>query len=90
MYIIYNGEVEVTKKTNGEEKVMYLAKRGEILGDISILGKVPRTASLRAKTDVELLLIEDSHFMELLKENPDISIELFKMIVDRYVVPYVK
>ncbi|MBW2285176.1 MAG: Crp/Fnr family transcriptional regulator, partial [Deltaproteobacteria bacterium] len=55
------------------------------LGEIAVLGDVPRTASLRAGGDVQLLIIKGPDFLNLLRENPDMSIQMIKLLVNRLV-----
>ncbi|MEQ1874449.1 MAG: cyclic nucleotide-binding domain-containing protein [Ilumatobacteraceae bacterium] len=58
-FAIVTGEVAVTM---GGEPVRTMA-RGEGFGEIALLADVPRTASVTASTDVELLEIERASFL---------------------------
>jgi MFS family permease len=58
-YIIDSGEVEVVK----DGRVINVEGTGEYFGEISLLRDVPRTASVRAKTDVELRALERDDFI---------------------------
>lgn len=82
-YIICRGEVEVILESEGHEKIIYLAKRGDCLGEMAIMGSMPRTASLRTRGDVRLLVIKGDRFISLLREDADISIELMKLLANR-------
>lgn len=83
LYIIYRGIVEVIKKSGDQEEVIYIAQKGECLGEMAILGDIPRTASLRARGDVELLIIGRSSFVSILYKNPDMSIQMMKLLINR-------
>ena len=54
-YIIERGEVEIIKLSQKRE--ILLAKRGpgEVFGEIALLFDSPRTATVRARTDTELI-----------------------------------
>ena len=83
LYIIKKGEVEVLQKSNGKEQAIFTAKEEACLGELAILGAITRTASLRAKKDVQLLVIKGEHFLALLKKYPDISIQMLELMVER-------
>ncbi|HSQ85506.1 MAG TPA: cyclic nucleotide-binding domain-containing protein, partial [Desulfobacterales bacterium] len=83
LYIIKRGEVEVLQKSNGKDQTIFTAKEGACLGELAILGAITRTASLRAKKDLQLLVIKGEHFLDLLKKYPDISIQMLGLMVER-------
>ena len=53
-YVIANGEVEIAGRRFGP---------GESFGEIALLRDVPRTATVTAATDVELVAIERDAFL---------------------------
>jgi hypothetical protein len=58
-YIVADGEVEIVQ----DGKVVNLEGPGEFFGEISLLRDVPRTATVRAKTEVELRALERDEFI---------------------------
>ena len=58
-YVIASGEVEVVK----DGQVINEEGPGEFFGEISLLRDVPRTATVRAKTGVELRALERDDFI---------------------------
>jgi hypothetical protein len=86
LYVVYRGKVEVVREISGQEdQVVFVARGGDSLGEMAVLGNIPRTASLRTKGKVQLLVIEGSHFLSLLRQNPDMSIQLLQLLVKRLV-----
>ena len=85
LYVVYRGEVEVVREAGGPEQVIFLAREGDSLGELAILGNIPRTAALRAKGNVQLLVVAGPQFLSLLRQNPDMSIQLIQLLVKRLV-----
>ena len=83
LYIIFGGAIEVVKTIEGKQMPVYLARPGEMLGEMSVLGHMPRTASLRARGDTLVFVIKGPHFIRLLRENPDMALTVIEMLVHR-------
>jgi CRP-like cAMP-binding protein len=64
LYVIRSGEVEVMveRGDNGPPKRLAVLGRGEYFGEIALIESVPRTATVRALTDCELLSLEKEDF----------------------------
>ncbi|HCQ02029.1 MAG TPA: hypothetical protein DIT99_15660 [Candidatus Latescibacteria bacterium] len=58
-------------------------RRGDCVGEMTLLDEQPRSASLRAKTDVQILYIARAQFNFLLSSYPDAARELFKVLSAR-------
>lgn len=57
LYIIQSGNVEVFKNTDNEEKLVTTLNKGDHFGEIAVFKKQRRSATVRAKTKVEMLSI---------------------------------
>lgn len=68
-FVLIEGEAEVRK---GGRRVNTLGP-GDFLGEISLVTKVPRTASVTTNGPTRALVISDRAFAQLLRESPDIS-----------------
>jgi CRP-like cAMP-binding protein len=82
-YVIMRGEADVVAETPAGE--IPLARVGEnaIIGEIAILCEVPRTATVKAFTQIDTLKIEKEHFLRLVREFPDMAIEVMRELADR-------
>ena len=84
MYVIQSGTVEIFKRSRrGEEKLLATLEKGDFFGEMSILEDVARTASARAKTDVELVRINQTTFDEMLRHNAEIAVRMLRKLSRR-------
>ena len=81
MYIIFEGAVEVVK----EKPFLVLArlKRGEFLGEMSLLESLPRSASAFAKGNTRLLCIQPGGFLLKIRRDPTFAFELLQSLSSR-------
>jgi LmbE family N-acetylglucosaminyl deacetylase len=73
LFMIVDGEVEILKGEPGGEKVVNVVGSGEVVGELAVLTDLPRSATLRAKTDVKLLVMDGVHFREFLRQHGDLA-----------------
>ena len=84
MYIIVSGEVSVMAGSGaGPGTEVARRKPGEYVGEMAILNRKPRMASLVAAGDVRLLCIEQLQFEELLRERPETSLAVIRVLCTR-------
>jgi len=85
MYIVKSGEISVIKKGTSNNFVeLTVLKPGEVAGLMSLFDDDIRTATLKARGDVEVLEIKCKDFQELLFNNPAITQEVLKVLT-RYI-----
>jgi hypothetical protein len=83
MFILQAGTVELLKSIGGETRVLATLEKGDFFGEMSVLEDVPRTASARAKTDVELVRINGATFDAMLKSNTEIAVRMMRKLSRR-------
>jgi len=83
MYIVQSGVVEIFKKIRGRQKVLSTLEKGDFFGEMSVLEDVSRTASARAKTDVELVRINQTTFDQMIKNNTEIAVRMLRKLSRR-------
>ena len=82
-YVVIDGTVEISVPTPSGPIVINTMTKNEILGEIAIVGDVPRTATAKALTKLETLKISKELFNKIIRENPDAAIELIKILAGR-------
>jgi MFS family permease len=76
-YVIGNGRVEVTQSDeSGASRVLRQMSGGEFFGEIGLLSRVPRTATVTAMTDCTLVVLEGAAFLELVESGPGLTYKL--------------
>jgi len=83
MYIIVSGEVRVYSARDGQEFEIARRKVGDYVGEMSIIGREPRMASLVAIGDVRTLCIDQKSFEGLIRERPDVSLIVIQELSKR-------
>jgi CRP-like cAMP-binding protein len=83
MYIVQSGVVEIFKKIQGRQNVLATLEKGDFFGEMSVLEDVSRTASARAKTDVELVRINQTTFDQMIKGNTEIAVRMLRKLSRR-------
>ena len=82
-YIILSGAAEVAIDGPTGPLVVAELARNSILGEIAILCDVPRTATVKAKSELVVLRISKELFFKLITEFPQMGIEIMRVLADR-------
>ena len=84
IFIILTGTVKITRVNDeGKEVILALLGAGEIFGEMAILDGEARSANALAQEDCELLAIQKSEFLNLLRRNFKISFALMCELAKR-------
>ena len=75
LYILRSGRVEVIDEGPPEVLIRVL-RRGDVLGELALLGEGVRSASARARRDTELLRLSRDTFEGLITEAPSFALAL--------------
>jgi len=78
-FVLLKGEAEVTRR--GER--INTMKEGDFFGEIALVTKMPRTATVTATSDVDVLVITEHAFDGLLKRSPDIGRSVAEALAER-------
>jgi NADH dehydrogenase len=65
-YVLIKGEVEVLQRKADEERLLAVLKSGDIFGEMAVLHRAPRMATVRCKEPCEVLSIERDQFDTLI------------------------
>ncbi|HEX6385892.1 MAG TPA: Npt1/Npt2 family nucleotide transporter [Anaerolineae bacterium] len=83
MYIIVSGEIQVLVSDGDTTMELAQRKPGEYVGEMAIISQEPRMASLVAAGDVRVLCINQKQFEGILRERPETSLAVMRILCDR-------
>lgn len=83
MYWVQKGELIVTKKDGEKEVILGYLKSGELVGELSFLDQSPRSATVKAVTECELIQIPQRTIDEIFKSQPQWVELLVKTLAER-------
>jgi CRP-like cAMP-binding protein len=84
IYVVASGKLKaLTTSTEGDDVVFSILGPGEVFGEVALLGGTPRTATVSAIEDCQLLAIDRRDFMAFLRTNPEVSVKLLSVVAMR-------
>lgn len=82
-YVILSGEADIIVDSDAGPITVAHVGPNSIVGEIAILCDVSRTATVRARGPVETLRIRKDHFLRMLREFPEMTIEIVRVLANR-------
>lgn len=79
MYVVRSGEVEIV--VNG--KVVDTVGEAGIFGEMALIDREKRSATVRAKTDCDLLQLDERRFLFFVDETPFFALDVMRILVER-------
>ena len=83
MFIIVSGEVRVIASKDQKEVELARRKVGEYVGEIALISKQSRIATVVAVGTVHTLFINQKSFESLLRDRPDVSLAVIQVLCER-------
>lgn len=84
MYIIREGRVKVTKLSeDGREKILELLDAGSFVGEMALLERAPRSASVKTLSATRVLALSRADFLGLLRKSPDLAMAVVQELSRR-------
>ncbi len=79
MYIVTSGEVEIVLRG----KLLETVGTGSVFGEMAIIDDLERSAEAYAKTDVKVVVIDQTRFYQLTRNDPSFALRIMKIITHR-------
>jgi len=82
-YLIIEGEANIIVDTPSGPLTIATLGANEIVGEMAILGDVPRTATVQAKDRLVALRIAKDPFMRMVREFPTMAVSIMRELAHR-------
>ena len=79
MYVLTKGEARIVI---GEREVERFGT-GDIVGEMALIDREPRSATVEAVTDCEFVCVDEKRFKFLVTETPGFALGIMKVLADR-------
>jgi CRP/FNR family cyclic AMP-dependent transcriptional regulator len=78
-FVLVEGNADVKRK---RRKIGTLGP-GDFLGEIALVTKAPRTATVTTTSPVRALVVSEQNFRRLLERSPDVQIKVLEALAER-------
>ena len=79
-FVIHSGVVEIRRMFDGDHRLLSTMGEGELLGDMALFRHGARSADAIAQTDVELLVLKNEKLDWLIRNRPQLTIEIIRRL----------
>jgi nitric-oxide synthase len=86
LYLILSGRAQVKRTEDGQEAVLAELLAGQFFGELAILRNAPRSASVEAAEDLEVVSLDGAWFREAHEKNPALR-SLMDSLSSIYLLP---
>jgi serine phosphatase RsbU (regulator of sigma subunit) len=77
-FVILGGSMEVLTFVNGVEHQLEVYRSGQIIGEMALIDRSPRSATLRAVDASHLVVITEADFKTLIGSNPELAMSMLR------------
>lgn len=88
MFVIQDGQVSITKVTDGKEVVLAVLGRGDMFGEMALLENKLRSASAIAHEDCKLMVVNRLNFNQMVCSQPQLVARLTTTLSERMWATY--
>ena len=78
MYVVLRGTVTLHKSVGAGETELGRLERGAYFGEMALIGDAPRSATIRAASDLEYLAIDRDTLMAVIAAYPTVALQILR------------
>jgi CRP/FNR family cyclic AMP-dependent transcriptional regulator len=79
MYVVLEGEVDIQQ----HGRSIYMARPGELVGEMAMIDAQGRSASAVALSPCRLAVVDEKQFLFMVQETPNFALDVMRVLVGR-------
>lgn len=84
VFFIMSGKIQVIKNISGQEsEILASLGEGDIVGEMAVLDGRPRSATVQASENTEVLEVHKDNFLSSMEQQPKLAINFLKLLALR-------
>jgi CRP-like cAMP-binding protein len=83
MYVIQSGKVRITKRTPSGEFTIATLQDGDILGEMAIFDRLPRSATAAASGNARILTVDKKKLFQTISKDPTLVFKIIESMSQR-------
>jgi CRP-like cAMP-binding protein len=83
MYVVQEGQVEVVVEHGGQEVLLAIRGAGQPIGEMEIIERQPRSATVRARGQARVLTVDKKSFLRRIHEDPSLAFYMMQTMSHR-------
>ena len=81
LFVLGEGQANILVQANNQEILIDTVGPNSYFGEMAFLGETTRTATIRTRTDCQVLTIDEKDFMPIARANPNLLRNLLRQII---------
>lgn len=83
MFIIQSGSVDVIREDGDKKVVFNTLERGDFFGEMALLEQAPRSATVIAREDTQLMVLNIGNFLIKIRKDPTFAFNIMQKMSKR-------
>lgn len=83
LFVIEDGTVEIVAERGGVDTLLRTAGPGELIGEMALFERAPRSATVRARGQARILTLDRRNFLRRITEDPTLAFRIIEAMAHR-------
>jgi CRP/FNR family cyclic AMP-dependent transcriptional regulator len=82
MFIVYSGKINLYKERQDNMVLLATVEQGDFFGEMALIDGSPRSAAAIAAEDTQLIVLDESKFLYLLRHQPEFALVVMQKLCE--------